>query len=79
MRSRLAQYGGLLGGLLLATVVAATAVGYSLEVAATVEASGPLGPQACNTPITITALVEDIDGKPLEGQPDTWSFFSGNV
>jgi Bacterial Ig-like domain (group 1) len=79
MRSRLAPFGGLLGGLLLATVVAATAIGYAGEVAATVEASGPSGLQACNTPITITALVEDIDGKPIEGQPVTWSFLSGSV
>ena len=79
MRRRLAPFGGLLGGLLLAAVVAATAIGYAGEVAATVEVSGPPGFQACNTPITITALIEDIDGKPIEGQPVTWSFVSGNV
>lgn len=79
MRTRLAPYGGFLGGLLLAAVLAATAFGYAGEVAATVEVSGPSGPQACNTPITITALIEDIDGNPIEGQPVTWSFVSGNV
>lgn len=79
MRTRLAAYGGFLGGLLLAAVLAATAFGYAGEVAATVEVSGPSGPQACNTPITITALIEDIDGNPIEGQPVTWSFVSGNV
>ena len=79
MRSRLAPLGALLGGLLLAVIAAATATGYSGQVAATVVVSGPSGPQACNTPITITALVEDIDGNPIEGQPVTWSFESGNV
>ena len=79
MRSRLAPLGALLGGMLLAGVLAATAFAYAGQVAATIQVSGPSGPQACNTPITITALIQDIDGKPIEGQPVTWSFLLGNI
>lgn len=79
MRSRLAPVGALLGGMLLAGVLAATAFAYAGQVAATIQVSGPSGPQACNTPITITALIQDIDGKPIEGQPVTWSFLLGNI
>lgn len=79
MRHRIKTLSGLLGGLLLVLTAVATAVGYAGEVTATVEASGPAGLQACNTPITITARTEDIDGKAIEGQPVEWSFVSGNV
>jgi hypothetical protein len=27
----------------------------------------------------VTATIEDIDGNPIEGQPVTWSFLSGNI
>ena len=70
---------GLLGGPLLALLISGFVLGYAGEVAATVELSAPSGPQPCGTPITITALVQDIDGNPIEGQPVTWSFASGNV
>lgn len=79
MRTRLTPVGALLGAVLLAVLTTATALAYAGEVAATVEVSGASGPQACDTPITITARVEDINGDPIDGQPVTWSFASGNV
>lgn len=79
MRSRFSPLGGFLGGLLLALVVAGTVAAYAGQVAVTVEVSGPSGPQACNTPITVTARVEDIDGNPIAGQQVEWSFGSGSV
>ena len=80
MRSRLTPLGGLLGGLILALLVSATVAAYAGQVAGTVEASGPSGPQACDTPITITARIEEVGtGNPIEGQPVEWSFVSGNL
>lgn len=79
MRTRSSPLGGLLGGLVLAFVVAGMVSAYAGQVAATVEGSGPSGPQACGAPITLTSRVEDIDGNPIEGQPVAWSFVSGNV
>ena len=79
MRSRFTPLHGLLGGLLLSMVVVASVSAYAGQVAATVEVSGPSGPQSCGTPITVTALIEDISGDPIEGQPVAWSFASGNV
>lgn len=69
----------MLGGLLLAMMAVASVAAYEGEVAATVEGSGPAGPQACNTAITVTMRVEDIDGNPIEGQTVLWSFASGNI
>lgn len=79
MHTRFALPRGILGGLLVTLFAVGTVAAYAGEVAATVEASGPSGPQACGTPITITTRVEDVTGKPIEGQPVTWSFVSGNV
>lgn len=79
MRSRLNPAIGILGGVLLALVATATVLGYAGQVAATVQVSSPSGPQACNTPITVTALIKDINGSPISGQPVAWSFISGNV
>jgi len=78
-QGRHAPLGGLLGGLLLAILATGAAAAYSGQVAGTITVSGPSGPQACNTPITITALVEEIGGAPIEGQPVEWSFESGDV
>lgn len=60
-------------------VAVASVAAYAAEVAATVEASGPSGAQACGTPIAITSRVEDVAGRPIEGQPVEWSFLSGDV
>jgi len=79
MRSRLAPLPAAIAALFLILIAAASVSAYSGQVAALVLASGPSGPQPCGTPITVTATVEDIDGNPIEGQPVTWSFLSGNV
>jgi len=78
MRSRTTPLIGVLGGLLLAIVAVASVAAYAGEVAATVRVNGPSS-QVCDTPITISATVEDLAGDPIEGQPVTWSFVSGNV
>lgn len=79
MRSRLPPLGGLLAGLALALITASAAGAYSGEVAATISGSSPSGPQACGTPITMSATVQDIGGKLIEGQPVAWAFLSGNI
>jgi hypothetical protein len=80
MRNRMAPLGALIGGVGLALVLAATVVGYAGQTAGTVEVSGPSGPQACGTPITISAVVQEVEtGALIEGQPVSWSFVSGNV
>ena len=80
MRSRMAPLGALIGGVGLALVLAATVVGYAGQVAGTVEVSGPTGPQACGTPITVSAVIKETGtGALIEGQPVAWSFHSGNV
>jgi hypothetical protein len=80
MRNRILTMGGLLGGLVLSVLVAASVAAYSGQVAGTVEVSGPSGAQPCNTPITVTSTVlETASGDPIEGQPVEWSFVSGNV
>jgi hypothetical protein len=79
MQRRFTRLSTVLGGPILALLITGIVLGYSGEIAASVEMSAPSGPQPCGTPITITALIQDIDGKPIEGQPVTWSFESGNV
>jgi hypothetical protein len=70
---------GAFAGLLFAVGIAATAVAYSGQVAATIEASGPTGPQACGTPLTISATIVDINDDLISGQPVAWTFGSGKV
>jgi hypothetical protein len=79
MRSRLTAFFGLLGAFTIALIAAASVAAYSGEVAGTVEVSAPSGLQACNTPITLTARIEDVDGNAIAGQPVTWAFVDGNV
>jgi hypothetical protein len=79
MHRRLTPLGGLVAGLLLTLAFAATALGYAGQVAATVTVSGPSGPQACGTPITVSARVQELGGALIEGQPVAWSFVSGNL
>jgi hypothetical protein len=69
----------ILGGSLLALVAVVTVFGYAGQVAATVEVSFAGGPQACGTPLTVSATIQDVDGALIEGQPVTWSFASGSV
>lgn len=70
---------GVLAGSLLALAVAATVVGYSGQVAATVLVTGPAGAQTCGTPLTISATIQDAQGALISGQPVTWTFGSGNL
>ncbi len=79
MRNRTSSVIGLIGGLTLALALAATVAAYAGQVAATVEVSGPSGAQACGTPITVSALIQETGGGLIEGQPVAWSFESGNV
>lgn len=79
MQTRRTPLGGILGGLLLALVAVTSVAAYSAQVTATVVVSGPSGPQACNTPITITAQVQDVSGNLIAGQPVQWSMVSGNI
>ena len=70
---------GILGGFALALLAAVTVLGYAGQVAATVSASGPSGPQTCGLPLTISAVVQETGGALISGQPVTWSFSGGNV
>lgn len=79
MHNRRTPLGGIVAGLLLTLAVAATALGYAGQVAATVTVSGPSGAQACGTPLTLTARVQELGGALIEGQLVTWSFASGKV
>ncbi len=79
MHIRRTPLGGLFAGLLLTLAFAATALGYAGQVAATVTVSGPSGIQACGTPITLSARIQELGGALISGQPVTWSFASGNV
>ena len=79
MRIRFMPLRGIIAGAILSLAVAATVVGYAGQVAGTVSVSAPSGAQACGTPITITALVQETGGALIEGQPVDWAFASGNV
>jgi hypothetical protein len=79
MHTRLSPLGGLVAGFLLALGIAATAVGYAGQVAATVTVTGPAGLQPCGTPITISARVQELGGALISGQPVTWSFAGGKL
>lgn len=79
MKDRAKPLGALLGGTILAILAAATVAAYAGQVAGTITASGPSGPQACETPITVTAQVQEVGGALIEGQPVTWSFESGDI
>jgi hypothetical protein len=79
MRFRLTPLGGLLGGLMLTLFVSASVAAYSGQVAATVTVSAPSGVQACKSPVTLTALVQDQAGAAIGGQSVAWSFTSGDV
>ncbi len=62
--------------LMLTVIAAGTAVAYSGEVAASVSLSRASGTLKCGQNITVSALVQDKDGKPIEGQPVAWSWIS---
>lgn len=79
MRSGTTLSRAIIAGLLLSLAIAATVVGYAGQVAATVTVSGPSGPQACGTPITVSALIQETGGGLIEGQSVAWAWVSGNV
>ena len=79
MRNRLKPLTGILGGTLLALIMAGTVAAYVGQVVGTVEVSAPAGAQACNTPITVTASLVDINGNVVDLRDVVWSFESGNV
>lgn len=62
--------------LTLAVLAAGTALGYAGEVAASVTVSRPSGTLKCGVNITVTATIVDAAGKPISGQPVTWSWVS---
>ena len=78
-RDRKAIARGLLAGAILSLAIAGMVSAYAGQVAATVQVSAPSGDQACGTPITVTATVEDTNGNLISGQTVTWSFQSGNI
>lgn len=65
-----------LAAVLLAIVMAGTALGYAGEVAASVTVTRPSGTLKCGVNITVSATILDAAAKPIEGQPVTWKFTS---
>jgi hypothetical protein len=65
-----------LAALTLAVLAAGTAIGYSGEVAQSVTVSRPSGTLKCGVNITVSATVQDAQGKAIEGQPVAWSWVS---
>ena len=79
MRSPIALLRPLLGGSLLAIVVAASVSGYAGQVAATITVAASGDVQACGTPLAISALIEDAQDSPISDQPVEWSFGDGAI
>jgi hypothetical protein len=65
-----------LAAIALVVFTAGTVLGYAGEVAASVTVARPAGKLKCDTRITIRATVLDAAGKPIAGQPVTWSWKS---
>ena len=66
-----------LAAALLSAIAASTVFGYAGQVAAQVSVAGPTGNIVCNTPVTVSATVLDVNGKPFDATTVTWSFKSG--
>ena len=66
----------LFAALTLAVLAAGTAIGYSGEVAQSVTVSRPTGTLTCGVNITVTATIQDAQGKPIADQPVAWSWSS---
>jgi hypothetical protein len=79
MRSSSALLRPLLGGSLLALLLAATVSGYAGQVAATISVSATGDAQACGTPLAISALIEDAQDSPIAEQPVEWSLGNGAI
>jgi len=69
-----------LGGSLLALIAVASVAAYAGQVAGVVQLNGPTGTVDCDENLNVTAtILETGTGDPIEGQPVTFSFVSGNV
>lgn len=79
MTGRTAAARALGAGLLLALTVAAVALGYAGQVAATVAVSGPGAQQSCGIKVPVSALIQDSASSPISGQPVSWSLGTGKV
>ncbi len=66
-----------LAAVLLSAIAVSAVFAYAGQVAAQVSVAGPSGALACNTPITVSATVLDVNGKPFDSTAVTWSFSSG--
>ncbi len=74
----LARLGGaVLAGALLSAIAATAVLGYAGQVAGQVSVAAPSGTIACNTPVTVSATILDVNGKPFDNTTVTWSFKSG--
>ncbi len=62
--------------LTLAVFAAGTALGYAGEVASSVSVSRPGGKLKCGVNVTISATIQDKNGKRIAGQPVAWSWKS---
>jgi hypothetical protein len=65
-----------LAAIALVVFTAGTVLGYAGEVAASVTVARPAGQLKCDKNITVRATVLDATGKPISGQPVTWSWKS---
>lgn len=79
MSIRIAASRALAIGGLLAVMLSGVALGYAGQVAATVSVSGPSAQQSCGVDIAVSALVQDAQGTPVDGQSVAWSFNSGSI
>lgn len=61
-------------GMALALSMTATAFGYQGQVLGTITVAGPSGTLKCGAPLTVTATLLDVDGKPFTGESVNWEF-----
>ena len=66
---------GAFAAITLSAVGATAALGYAGEVAGSVQI-GVVGTVTCESPVTVTATVQDADGKLISEQPVIWEFVS---
>lgn len=66
-----------LAAVLLAVLTVPAVFGYAGQVAGQVSVAVPSGTIACNTAITVSATVLDVNGKPFDTTTVTWSFKAG--
>lgn len=74
---RLAATG--VAALLLLSVAAPAVMGYAGQVTNQIIVGGPNGTLACNTALTVTAILLDAGGNPVDGRAVVWSIGAGKV